>query len=56
MEKTEGSKFLDLYLNERLPLMPMGSLETEPDGSGFTVATGLTHLRDPLSMSPMQSN
>lgn len=55
MEKTEGAKFLDAYLSERLPFMPMGSLETEPDGSGFTVATGLKHLQDPLSMPSMQS-
>ena len=53
MEKTEGSKFLEQYLNERLPPMPMGSLETEPDGSGFTRATGLEYLQDPLSMSSM---
>lgn len=53
MNEDAASDFLDFYRRERLPRLAMGGLETAPDGSGFTLATGLQPLQDPLSYSSM---
>lgn len=50
MDDTVESNFLNAYMRERLPYLAMGDLETEPDGSGFTLEDDLQPLSDPLSM------
>lgn len=56
MNEDIASDFLDLYRRERLPYLAMGDLETVPDGSGFTLATDLQPLQDPLSYPSMMTS